>query len=52
MEPIFLTLAEVLEIHDLQLEAHGGIQGIRDKICDEVGPGYEVQKDSAYISAC
>ena len=31
MEPIFLTLAEVLEIHDLQLEAHGGIQGIRDK---------------------
>jgi len=30
-EPEFLTLDDVLLIHDEQLEAYGGIQGIRDK---------------------
>jgi len=30
-EPEFLTLNDVLSIHDEQLEAYGGIQGIRDK---------------------
>lgn len=30
-EPEFLTLDDVLMIHDEQLEAYGGIQGIRDK---------------------
>jgi death on curing protein len=30
-EPEFLTLDEVLLIHDEQLEAYGGIHGIRDK---------------------
>lgn len=29
-EPEFLTLAEVLEIHKSQIEAHGGSHGIRD----------------------
>ena len=29
-EPEFLTLDDVLLIHDEQLEAYGGIQGIRD----------------------
>jgi death-on-curing protein len=31
IEPIFLTIAEVLEIHRKQLEAHGGIHGIRER---------------------
>jgi death on curing protein len=31
IEPEFLTLEDVLLIHDEQLEAYGGIQGIRDK---------------------
>lgn len=31
IEPEFLTLDDVLLIHDEQLEAYGGIQGIRDK---------------------
>lgn len=30
-EPIFLTLADVLKIHSKQLDAHGGIHGIRDE---------------------
>ena len=30
-EPEFLTLADVLTIHDEQLEAYGGISGIRDE---------------------
>ena len=30
-EPEFLTLDDVLLIHDEQLEAYGGIQGIRDQ---------------------
>ncbi|MBX3289843.1 MAG: type II toxin-antitoxin system death-on-curing family toxin [Acidobacteria bacterium] len=30
-EPIFLTLADVLKIHNKQLDAHGGIHGIRDE---------------------
>jgi len=30
IEPEFLTLDDVLLIHDEQLEAYGGIQGIRD----------------------
>jgi death on curing protein len=29
-EPEFLTVDDVLLIHDEQLEAYGGIQGIRD----------------------
>jgi len=31
IEPEFLSLEDVLLIHDEQLEAYGGIQGIRDK---------------------
>ena len=31
IEPIFLTIAEVLEIHSKQLDAHGGIHGIRSQ---------------------
>lgn len=31
IEPIFLTIAEVLEIHSKQLDAHGGIHGIRER---------------------
>jgi len=31
IEPIFLTVAEVLEIHSEQLDAYGGIHGIRDQ---------------------
>ena len=31
IEPEFLTLDDVLLIHDEQIEAYGGIQGIRDK---------------------
>ena len=30
-EPEFLTLAEVLEIHDFQIERHGGSRGLRDR---------------------
>ena len=30
MEPVFLTLDEVLEIHDQQIERYGGSQGLRD----------------------
>jgi len=30
MEPIFLTLDEVMEIHDHQMELHGGNTSIRD----------------------
>ena len=30
IEPEFLVLEDVLLIHDEQLEAYGGIQGIRD----------------------
>lgn len=29
--PEFLTLAEVLDIHQFQIERHGGSQGIRDR---------------------
>ena len=29
-EPVFLTLAEVLDIHRLQIEEFGGTQGLRD----------------------
>lgn len=31
IEPIFLTVAEVLGIHREQLDAYGGIHGIRDQ---------------------
>lgn len=31
IEPIFLTVAEVLKIHGEQLDAYGGIHGIRDE---------------------
>jgi len=31
IEPQFLTVEDVLLIHDEQLEAYGGIRGIRDK---------------------
>ena len=31
IEPIFLTIAEVLEIHSKQLNAHGGIHGTREQ---------------------
>lgn len=31
IEPIFLSVVEVLEIHSQQLEAYGGIHGIRDE---------------------
>lgn len=31
IEPIFLTVAEILEIHADQLGAYGGIHGIRDQ---------------------
>ncbi len=31
IEPIFLLVAEVLEIHSEQLDAYGGIHGIRDQ---------------------
>jgi death-on-curing protein len=31
IEPIFLSVAEVLEIHNQQLEAYGGIHGTRDQ---------------------
>ena len=30
MEPLFLTLDEVLEIHDQQVELYGGSAGLRD----------------------
>jgi death-on-curing protein len=30
MEPVFLSLDEVLEIHDQQIEKYGGSQGLRD----------------------
>jgi death-on-curing protein len=30
MEPIFLTLDEVLEIHEQQIELYGGSYGLRD----------------------
>lgn len=30
MEPVFLSLDEVLEIHELQIERYGGSAGIRD----------------------
>ena len=30
-EPAFLSLEDVLLIHDEQLESYGGIEGIRDK---------------------
>lgn len=29
-EPEFLTLAEVLDVHKFQIEAHGGSHGVRD----------------------
>src|SRR5438132_1458835 len=31
IEPIFLSVAEVLDIHSEQLDAYGGIDGIRDE---------------------
>ena len=37
IEPLFLTVAEVLEIHSEQLDAHGGIHGIRDQSLLESG---------------
>lgn len=30
MEPVFLTLDEVLEIHAQQIELYGGSEGVRD----------------------
>ena len=30
MEPVFLSLDEVLEIHEQQIERYGGSQGLRD----------------------
>jgi death-on-curing protein len=30
MEPVFLTLDDVLEIHEEQIERYGGSHGIRD----------------------
>jgi death-on-curing protein len=30
MEPVFLTLDEVLEIHEQQIEKYGGSEGLRD----------------------
>jgi death-on-curing protein len=30
MEPVFLTLGEVLEIHEQQIELYGGCRGLRD----------------------
>src|ERR1700712_953644 len=30
MEPVFLTTDEIVELHELQLELHGGSAGIRD----------------------
>jgi death-on-curing protein len=30
MEPIFLTLDDVLEIHEQQIELYGGSHGLRD----------------------
>jgi death-on-curing protein len=30
MEPVFLTLDEVLEIHEQQIERYGGSPGLRD----------------------
>jgi len=30
MDPLFLTLDEVLEIHERQIELYGGSDGIRD----------------------
>jgi death on curing protein len=30
MEPVFLTLDEVLEIHEQQIELYGGSHGLRD----------------------
>jgi death-on-curing protein len=30
MEPVFLTLDEVLEMHDRQIELYGGAHGLRD----------------------
>jgi len=30
-EPDFLTVEDVLQIHDEQIEIYGGIRGIRDK---------------------
>jgi len=33
MEPLFLTLEEVLEIHRDEIERHGGTLGVRDKLC-------------------
>src|SRR5713226_9584509 len=30
MEPVFLSLDEVLEIHDQQIERYGGAPGLRD----------------------
>ena len=30
IEPLFLSVKEVLNIHDLQIEEYGGIRGIRD----------------------
>ena len=31
IEPEFLTLTDVLQIHEAQIEAYGGIRGIRDQ---------------------
>jgi len=30
MEPVFLSLDEVLEIHEQQIERYGGSEGLRD----------------------
>jgi hypothetical protein len=30
MEPVFLSLDEVLEIHEQQIERYGGSSGLRD----------------------
>jgi death-on-curing protein len=30
MEPLFLTLDQILEIHAQQIELYGGSQGVRD----------------------
>ena len=39
MQPVFLTLEEVLEIHRVQLERYGGAAGIRDLGLLQSAPG-------------
>ena len=30
LDPVFLTFAEIIEIHDYQIERFGGSEGLRD----------------------